>query len=145
MSEYTLLNLLYQVGVFISRSSVNLWRLKTVVQLQMPAVLQCVNALVLSTALVYNYLPSFYIIAAIAVWEGLLGGMIYVNVFYMVSERFSGRTKEFMLGATSQAYGASITMAAVAGIFLQPWLQDREYAQSCILELVPPSNMTMAM
>lgn len=78
------------------------------------------NALVLSLVAIFAFVPSIWIIFAIIFWEGLLGGCIYVNAFYLISENFSGQDKEFALGATSMSYGLSITIAAGVGIGYQP-------------------------
>lgn len=140
--QYTFLQLCYQTGVLISRSSVNLVRLKNLATLQLPAVFQVINLVVLTLNSVYLYLPSFWLVVAFGVWEGLMGGGIYVNVFYLVSERFDGREKEFCLGSTTQAYGLSITLAAVVGIFFQPFLLERSKVDSCGLSNMTMGNMT---
>lgn len=92
--QYAFLQLIYQIGVFISRSSVNVYRLKSVWALQVPAILQVTNAVFLSLAAVYHWLPSFWLVVLVALWEGIMGGSIYVNCFYLVSEKFSGRARE---------------------------------------------------
>jgi len=121
--EYVYYQAIYQVGVFISRSSVNFIPIKSIFLLQLPAVFQTLNALLLSFVAVYNFVPSIYIVFAIIFWEGLLGGSIYVNTFYLMSQKFNGEEKEFCLGSTSMSYGLSITIAAVAGIFYEPFLK----------------------
>jgi battenin len=138
-SQYTFLQLCYQVGVLISRSSVNLVRLRTICALQLPALFQVINLVVLALNSVYLFLPSLWLVVAFGVWEGVMGGSIYVNVFYMVSERFKGREKEFCLGSTTQAYGLSITAAAVAGLFFEPFLLAHAKVQGCA---VPMGNST---
>jgi len=107
---------IYQIGVFISRSSVNLFPIR---KIWIPAALQIANAAFLSTVAIYDYLPSIYIVFAIILFEGLLGGSIYVNAFYLISQRFEYKEKEFALGATSMSYSFSIMIAAVFGIFYQ--------------------------
>lgn len=37
----------------------------------------------------YYYIPSFYIVVALTLWEGLLGGAAYVNTFYTISKEVS--------------------------------------------------------
>jgi len=113
---------IYQVGVFISRSSVNFLPIKSIYLLQLPAIFQMINAIFLSFVAVYNFIPTIYVIFGFIFWEGLLGGSIYVNTFYLMSQKFQGEEKEFCLGATTQAYGLSITLAAVVGIFYTPFL-----------------------
>eukprot|EP01114_Cavostelium_apophysatum_P016369 TRINITY_DN4635_c0_g1_i1.p1 TRINITY_DN4635_c0_g1~~TRINITY_DN4635_c0_g1_i1.p1 ORF type:complete len:455 (+),score=91.68 TRINITY_DN4635_c0_g1_i1:102-1367(+) len=124
--SYQYYQAIYQVGVFISRSSVNLFPIKYIFLLQLPAVFQLINVLLLSFTAVYGWIESIYVIFVIIFWEGLLGGSIYVNTFYLMSQRFEGAEKEFCLGGTSQAYGFSITMAAVIGIFYGPFLLKQQ-------------------
>jgi battenin len=143
--QYKVLQLCYQAGVLISRSSVNLYRLKNIVTLQLPAIFQAINLLVLSLNVTFMFLPSIWLVIAFAVWEGLMGGSIYANVFYMVSERFHGRDKEFVLGSTTQAYGLSITMAAVCGIFYFPFLLDNARVADCGGTNTTMVNMTTSM
>jgi len=120
--EYVYYQALYQIGVFISRSSVNLTPIKNVYLLQLPAVFQTINAIILSIDGAVNFIPSIYITFVIILWEGLMGGSIYVNTFYLISQRFTGKEKEFCLGATSMSYGLSITICAIVGIFYTPFL-----------------------
>jgi len=120
--EYVYYQALYQIGVFISRSSVNLVPIKNIYLLQLPAIFQALNALVLSVDAAMNLIPSIYIIFVIILWEGLMGGSIYVNTFYLISSKFTGKEKEFCLGATSMSYGLSITICAIVGIFYTPFL-----------------------
>jgi len=120
--EYVYYQALYQIGVFISRSSVNLLPIKNVYLLQLPAVFQIINALLLSIDAALNFIPTIWVIFAVILWEGLMGGSIYVNTFYLISQRFTGKDKEFCLGATSMSYGLSITICAIVGIFYTPFL-----------------------
>jgi battenin len=120
--EYVYYQALYQIGVFISRSSVNFVPIKNVYLLQLPAVFQTVNAIVLSVDAAVNFIPNIYVTFVIILWEGLMGGSIYVNTFYLISQRFTGKEKEFCLGGTSMSYGLSITICAIVGIFYTPFL-----------------------
>src|SRR5690606_10753847 len=115
---------LYQIGVFVSRSSVHLVPLKTLFLLQLPAIFQMINATFLSLEGIFAFVPVIWVTFAIILWEGLLGGSIYVNVFYLMSQNFTGKEKEFCLGSTSMSYGLSITLAAVVGIFYTPFLSQ---------------------
>lgn len=98
----------YQIGVFISRSSVNIFPIK---RLWLPALFQTINAVFLSFVAIWNFIPSVWIIFCIIFWEGLLGGCIYVNTFYRITERFENdEEREFCLGGTSVSYALSITL-----------------------------------
>jgi len=119
-TSYLVYQSIYQVGVFISRSSVQVFPIRN---LWIPAALQSLNTLVLSFVAIFNFVPWIYIIFPIILWEGLLGGCIYVNAFTLITERFKGEEKEFCLGATSMSYGLSITLAALTGIGYTPLMK----------------------
>lgn len=63
----------YQVFVFISRSSVNIAPIRTLWMLQLPAVFQVANFVFLLLVAVYDFVPSIWIVFAIVCWEGLMG------------------------------------------------------------------------
>lgn len=109
--QYRWLQVDYQIGVFISRSSVNLiainkiwimsvlqvmiWKKKvkrknyighSETQYAKPIVLlQFINVIILLFETLYYYIPNIWIVFAIVLWEGLLGGGAYVNTFYRMS------------------------------------------------------------
>jgi battenin len=101
---------------------VNIAPIKNLWLLQLPAVFQVINAVLLSFESVYAFIPSIYITFGVILWEGIMGGSIYVNTFYLMSQKFEGTEKEFCLGATSMSYGLSITLSAIVGIFYNPLL-----------------------
>jgi hypothetical protein len=75
-SFYPTYNAIYQVGVFISRSSTPFFRVH---HLYAPSFLQMVNLLLLTLHALFNFIPNVYIIFIIVFWEGLLGGLVYVR------------------------------------------------------------------
>lgn len=72
---YPTYNTIYQVGVFISRSSIPFIRVR---HLYPPSILQFVNLLLLTSHAVFDFIPNIYVIFFIIFWEGLLGGLVYV-------------------------------------------------------------------
>ncbi|KAL8971542.1 MAG: hypothetical protein Q9197_003225 [Variospora fuerteventurae] len=91
---------IYQLGVFISRSSLPFVRIH---HLYPPSFLQCLNLLVLVLHSLYYFLPSVYVVFAIVLWEGLLGGLVYVNTFAEIGDQVPKEEREFALGATTRA------------------------------------------
>jgi battenin len=65
--QYRIYQLVYQSGVFVSRSSVNFVRVK---RLWIPAVSQVVNAIFLFLVAVYEFVPAIWFIFLIIFWEG---------------------------------------------------------------------------
>lgn len=110
----------------------NLLPIKSIWLLQLPAILQMGNAIFLTFVAIFNFIPYIYIVWVIIVFEGLCGGAIYVNTFYLISQHFTGAEKEFCMGATSQAYGIGITLAGVSGIFYTPFLEDQKKVYSSL-------------
>lgn len=76
----------FQVGVFISRSSVNIYQID---KLWLLPILQFANAILFTYEAIYRFIPSIVIVAIIIVIEGLFGGASYVNTFYKISQEVS--------------------------------------------------------
>ncbi|XP_046596829.1 battenin isoform X1 [Neodiprion lecontei] len=110
-AQYRWLQVDYQIGVFISRSSVNL---VTINRIWIMAALQFVNVIIMTFETLYFYIPNIWIVFAIVLWEGLLGGGAYVNTFYKMSKEVPAEDREFSLGIT--------TMADSIGIALAGWI-----------------------
>ncbi|XP_034396333.1 battenin isoform X2 [Cyclopterus lumpus] len=112
--QYRWYQTLYQVGVLVSRSSLccvkirNLWAL---------SLLQVVNAVLLLFAVRFLFLPSVWLVFAIVIYEGLLGGAAYVNTFYFISKETGDRHREFAMAAASVGDSLGI---AVAGLIAFP-------------------------
>jgi len=75
---YAGIQLCYQAGVFVSRSSVQLLRIRRV---EILSVLQLINMVLWLVDVHYKFLPVA-VLPALMVYVGLLGGASYVNVFY---------------------------------------------------------------
>jgi hypothetical protein len=77
---YASLQLCYQAGVFVSRSSVQLFQLRRV---EIVTVLQFINLVIWFLQAWFKFLPV-YILPGFMVYVGLLGGLSYVNIFYLL-------------------------------------------------------------
>ena len=116
---YVTYGTLYQLGVFISRSSASFVRIR---KLYVPSILQWVNVVVLLLQSILYFIPNIYIITMIVFYEGLLGGASYVNTFMLVLETISDDEREFSLGATSLSDSGGIVVAALLGMWIEPSL-----------------------
>lgn len=131
-SFYPFYNTIYQAGVFISRSSTPFIRIRA---LYPPSLLQLVNLVILLTHAMTNYIPNVYIVFVVVFWEGLLGGLVYVNTFEEISEAYEGEEREFCLGAATVSDSAGICIAGFISLALEPWLcgyqvaRGREYCR----------------
>jgi battenin len=107
---------IYQLGVFISRSSLPFVRVRT---LYTPAVLQVLNLIGLTAHAMYPFIPTVWFVFAIVFWEGLLGGLVYVSTFAAIREEVNEEDREFSLGATTVSDSAGICLAGFVGIAME--------------------------
>ncbi|OAA56158.1 golgi integral membrane protein [Niveomyces insectorum RCEF 264] len=115
---YPFYGFLYQLGVFLSRSSTPFYRIH---RLYWPSLLQVANLMVLVAQAVFfdSFLPSVYFVFALVFWEGLLGGAVYVNTFAEIMETVPAADREFSLGATSVSDSGGICLAGFLGMAVE--------------------------
>ena len=53
---------------------------------------------------------------AIVLWEGLLGGLAYVNTFYRIYNEITQRYKEYSLSVTTLSDSIGITLAGFTAL-----------------------------
>jgi battenin len=122
---------LYQLGVFISRSSSRFIRIHNV---YLPSILQfCILCFLIIQSL-FVLIPSIYPIFVIIFFEGILGGLVYVNTFHEVLEReHIDGDREFALGAgifhivqidelVGMADSGGVTVAGFLSLIIEPLL-----------------------
>lgn len=114
---YKLLNLFYQIGVFISRSSGMLIDPTRKILWMMPVIQVCL--------LVFFILDSGYAfwegysLVAPAFVSGLLGGAVYVNCMTLVDKEVKEEAREFSLAASTLSVNFGILMASITGLYVQ--------------------------
>jgi battenin len=118
-SFYSTYNAIYQVGVFISRSSTPFIRIH---HLYIPSFLQVANLVILTAHAMFDFIPHFYIVCGIIFWEGLLGGLVYVSTFAEITDNVPKEDREFSLGATSVSDSGGICVAGFLGMAFEVWL-----------------------
>lgn len=116
---YPTYNAIYQVGVFISRSSTPFFRIH---DLYLPSLLQVFNLGLLTLHALFNFIPNVYIVFLVVFWEGLLGGLVYVNTFAEITDRVPKEEREFSLGATTVSDSAGICIAGMLSMVFEVWL-----------------------
>ncbi|OMP85444.1 Protein btn1 [Diplodia seriata] len=122
---YPTYNAIYQVGVFLSRSSTPFFRIH---HLYIPSFLQIANLALLTAHAVWDFIPSVWIIFLIVFWEGLLGGLVYVSTFAEITDNVPKEEREFSLSATSVSDSAGICTAGFLGMAFEVWLCDWQVA-----------------
>ncbi|KAF2464962.1 protein btn1 [Lindgomyces ingoldianus] len=118
-SFYPTYGAIYQVGVFISRSSTPFIRVH---HLYLPSFLQVINLFVLTLHAMFDFIPHFYIVCIIVFWEGLLGGLVYVSTFAEITDNVPKADREFSLGATSVSDSGGICVAGFISMAFEVWL-----------------------
>jgi battenin len=113
---YTSYQLSYQLGVFVSRSSIEVVK---VPQIWIFPPLQLANMLMLLAGASYILFPNKVIVMGIMFFEGLVGGGIYVNAFYRIRQTMPDDLKAWALGAAGVGDAAGVTLAAVVNIWLE--------------------------
>lgn len=107
----------YQTGVFVSRSSGNLFSPSLSILWLMP-LLQVINLIFFWADSIhhfwYNYtllLPCFY--------AGLLGGSVYVQGFSRINHDFPIELREFAIASAGVADALGVLLADIASLFIQ--------------------------
>ncbi|CAG0914428.1 unnamed protein product [Notodromas monacha] len=119
-SQYRWLQVIYQLGVFVSRSSILLFRIRHIYFLSF---CQVVNVVIFMLQAVFGYLPNFYVVVTLVLFEGLLGGLTYVNAFFRLRcEMEPKEEEEFALSVTSCADTCGIAVAGALAIPTHTWL-----------------------
>ncbi|XP_014256380.1 battenin [Cimex lectularius] len=111
--QYVIYQLAYQIGVFISRSSIKLIEIRNIWLL---AVLQGINVIIFTTDAIYSYVPNIYITLVLILYEGFLGGAAYVNTFNRITHEVSLEKREFSMSITSLGDAAGISLAGYLAI-----------------------------
>lgn len=107
---------IYQLGVFVSRSSLPFIRIRT---LYVPTLLQVLNLIALTVHALWPFVPTVWFVFAIIFWEGLLGGLVYVSTFAAIREEVPEEEREFSLGAATVSDSAGIFCAGLLGAAME--------------------------
>ncbi|CAB3402211.1 unnamed protein product [Caenorhabditis bovis] len=114
-SQYRWYQVLYQIGVFISRSSNQLIQLSLGIIVILP-ILQMANVFVFLVNALHPFLGNFAIACGFVFFEGLIGGASYVNSFAHIHKNVDESVREFALGTCSLADSLGIVIAAFTAI-----------------------------
>ncbi|VDD87126.1 unnamed protein product [Enterobius vermicularis] len=124
-SQYRWYQVLYQSGVFISRSTSGFYNMPSWLLYLLP-LFQMMNAVFFFFIAKYLFIPHIGILLALIFLEGIIGGSSYVNTFKHIYSKVSGYsdkllvepdTREFSLSAASLSDTFGV---AVAGCLALP-------------------------
>ena len=126
-SFYPTYQAIYQTGVFISRSSTPFIRIH---HLYAPSFLQVLNLAILTLHSILFFLPNVWVVFVLIFWEGLLGGLVYVNTFAEISDNVPLADREFSLSATTVSDSGGICIAALISMAFETALCDWQVAHN---------------
>ncbi|KIH59249.1 CLN3 protein [Ancylostoma duodenale] len=121
-----ILKVFYQIGVFISRSSINLVKLNMLC-LSLSAVVQTSFAVVMFFTAIYSFIPHFAIVCAMMFLVGIVGGSNYANTFYHIHRKVDPSIREFALSTVTFADTIGILAAALAAIPVHNWVCSMQW------------------
>uniref|UniRef100_A0A914PJR8 Battenin n=1 Tax=Panagrolaimus davidi TaxID=227884 RepID=A0A914PJR8_9BILA len=124
-SQYRWYQVIYQVGVFCSRSSVNLFLLPQWVLYILP-VLQLGNAILFTFDSIFFFVPHIGIIFGLIFFEGLLGGASYVNTFYRVHNEVAPDIREYSISIASSSDSFGIVISGFSAIPLHNYICSQQ-------------------
>uniref|UniRef100_A0A8D0UZM1 Battenin n=1 Tax=Sus scrofa TaxID=9823 RepID=A0A8D0UZM1_PIG len=111
--------MLYQAGVFASRSSLRCCHIRHTWAL---ALLQCLNLAFLLADVWLSFLPSIYLVFLIILYEGLLGGAAYVNTFHNIALETSDEHREFAMATACISDTLGISLSGLLALPLHDFL-----------------------
>ncbi|KAI6182863.1 Battenin [Aphelenchoides bicaudatus] len=114
-AQYRWYQVLYQIGVFVSRSSVGIFLLKQKF-LPVLATLQIVNAFGFAAETMHHSIDYIWIIFIWILYEGALGGLSYANTFKLLHKTVPKRRREFSMAFVSMADAVGIVFAGLLAI-----------------------------
>eukprot|EP00802_Teleaulax_amphioxeia_P016189 Tamp_16302.p2 GENE.Tamp_16302~~Tamp_16302.p2 ORF type:complete len:203 (-),score=53.00 Tamp_16302:864-1442(-) len=112
---YQVLQMAYQTGVFLSRSSLGVLRVRRVGILTL---LQAANFVGWYLHAVHHVLQSWQQVACMC-WVGILGGLVYVNVFANLVDdvRLKRADRELAINLVSVCMNAGIAASALFQVY----------------------------
>ncbi|CAD5225358.1 unnamed protein product [Bursaphelenchus xylophilus] len=119
--QYRWYQVLYQLGVFISRSSVNIIELPYWGLLVLP-VLQFSNTIFFFFEAIFYFIPHIWVTFVVILFEGFFGGASYVNTFHRIHKDSDPRFREFNLAVASLADAVGIVLAGFSAIALHNYI-----------------------
>jgi len=142
--SYVILNLSYQIGVLLSRSSLSIVKIKHV---EILTTIQFCNMsfwLVQATIHFVQGYPIIWALFAHMLFTGLMGGASYVNVFYLVlmNKEIPDKDRELATNVAALSNTFGITMAAVVILILENflWPPNGIYSSSSSLSSSDPTS-----
>jgi len=129
-NAYIVLSFCYQAGVFLSRSSLKLIKIKWI---EIVTALQGLNFILWMLQDVWYFMDA-WVMFPVMVQVGLLGGASYVNTFYLLlhSESIKPNEKELAVNLTALHITVGITLAAAFSLLMKnTFLKPTPFVDPC--------------
>lgn len=117
--QYRAFQIIYQLGVFVSRSSVNLVQIR---RTWIMSVIQGFIATYFIYEAIYLFTPSILIIFVIIFIEGLQGGLAYVNTYYRMTQEVPQNYKAYAMNIVAMGDSFGIIAAGFLAIKAHNWI-----------------------
>ena len=114
---YVILNNCYQIGVFISRSSLQFFKIRRVYIL---SIFQCINFVFLFINTQFLFVDSLYVLCPLLIWVGFMGGASYVNVMHSLLEHktLKKNEKEAALALSLMFNDSGVLLSAIFSLVM---------------------------
>ncbi len=117
--QYRAYQITYQIGVFVSRSSVNVIQIE---RTWIMTAIQGIIAVFLTFEAIYLFTPSILIIFVIIFIEGLQGGLSYVNTYYQITQKVPQNYKQYAMNIVATGDSFGIIAAGFLAIKAHNWI-----------------------
>lgn len=117
--QYRWYQVTYQIGVFVSRSSVNIIQIE---RTWIMSTIQGILALFFLTEAIFLFTPNISIIFIMIFIEGLQGGLAYVNTYYRISREIPATRKAFAMNIVASSDSIGIIFAGFLAIPTHNWI-----------------------
>lgn len=108
--QYRWYQVIYQLGVFTSRTSASLFPIE---KIWIMTILQGLNVVYFLIETLYSFTPNIYIIFALIGYEGLLGGSSYANTYHNIMKKVPKERQEYAMAMTSLADAIGISLSGL--------------------------------
>ncbi|CEF67651.1 Battenin [Strongyloides ratti] len=114
-AQYRWYQVLYQIGVFVSRSSHKLCVVKSKF-LPILSIIQIINLIIFYFDAKNHFIGHIIIVMALVLFEGTIGGKAYVSTFSQIHEKTTIQTREFSLTFVAISDSIGIVLAGFSAI-----------------------------
>jgi battenin len=117
--QYRWYQVTYQIGVFISRSSVNIVQIKSTYVM---AIIQGLISTFFLFEAIFMFTPYIWIIFAVIFIEGFQGGLAYVNTYFRINREVPNEFKQFSMNVVASSDSLGIILAGFLAIPVHNWI-----------------------